>query len=303
MKAPRYVLGEIEVDHAEIVDLRARAREFGMQPEPELWGWGTIRRTERTLEELAIESGSATLRDAGVDRSSIDALVLCSTRFPGGAENHGGFVETIATGLGLDDVAFTGITLNRCTNLLAALQMTEALVASGRRRGVLVVTTDRIVDERTRMEPFALFSDGAASCVVTAERGAGDGYELVSCADAQDTSALDWSHEISPALSRRVNDALLGSLAMTAQDVCGLMHPNLFKPLIVMKERQAGFAAAQMYTANIARFGHCFAADPLINLIDRRAAGEFPDGGYHMLAASVPGSRMAVLLRTTEELI
>lgn len=301
LRAPRYVLGEIEADHSTIADLPARARAFGMREQAELWGWGTIRRTERSLEELAIDSGRATLGDAAVDRCDVDGLVLCSTRFPGGPETHGRFVRAIMTGLGLDDVAFTGITLNRCTNMLAALQTAEALVVSGRRACVLVVTTDRVVDETTRMERFALFSDGAASCVVTGGRGGHGDYEVVACAAAQDTRELDWQHEISAALSRRVNDSMLGALRITLGDVAGLMHANLYRPLVVLKERQAGFSAAQLYTDNIARFGHCFAADPVINLVDREAAGAVRDGHYYMLASSVPGSRMAVLLRKGEE--
>jgi 3-oxoacyl-[acyl-carrier-protein] synthase-3 len=43
--------------------------------------------------------------------------------------------------------------------------------------------------------------------------------------------------------------------------------------------------------------GHCFAADPLINLVDRDAQGELRDGAHYLLAASVPGSRIGVLLR------
>lgn len=297
LSAPHYVLGEIEADHATIGNLHRRAEEFRMLPAAELWGWGNIRRTERSLETLAIESGSATLRTAVLDPESIDALVLCSTKFPGGAEIHGRFVQTITNGIGLGDVSFIGLTLNRCTNFLAALDIAAALVVSGRHRRILVITTDRVEDEETRMENFALFSDGAASCVVSDEYDDQGGYELVSCASAQDTRALDWSNEISADLSCQVNDRLLGPLGMVLGDVSGLMHANLFKPLIVMKERQAGFTSTQMYTDNVERIGHCFAADPLINLVDRAGLGQLQDNCYYMLASSVPGSRIGVLLR------
>lgn len=75
------------------------------------------------------------------------------------------------------------------------------------------------------------------------------------------------------------------------------MHANLFLPLIMMKERQAGSAAGQLYTANITRVGHCFAADPLVNLVDQQRAGRIREDGHYVLAVSVPGSRVAVLLR------
>ncbi|WP_030260766.1 hypothetical protein [Streptomyces violens] len=61
LSAPRYVLGETEADHTSIANLTARAREFGMPPKAALWGWGTVRRTAKSLEALAVESGATAL--------------------------------------------------------------------------------------------------------------------------------------------------------------------------------------------------------------------------------------------------
>ncbi|MFI8993946.1 3-oxoacyl-ACP synthase [Streptomyces sp. NPDC053542] len=297
LSAPRYILGETETDHTTIANLTARAREFGMPPKAALWGWGTVRRTAKSLESLAVESGAAALAAAGVEPGSVDGLIMCSTRFPGGPRTHGRFVEAVMSGIGLADAAFTGITLNRCTNLLVGLRMAQAFVAAGHHRRVLVLSTDRITDESVRMENFALFSDGAAACVVGAEPHGTDAYEMVAGASAQDPTALDWSNEISSDLARAVNERVLTAAGMKAGDVDGVLHLNLYKPLVVMKERQAGFAAEQLYLDNITRVGHCFAADPLINLVDRGAAGGLRDGGHYLLAASVPGVRVGVLLR------
>lgn len=297
LSAPRYVLGEIDEDHTTVPQLAERARRFRMQPSAELWGWGTVRRTRRSREELAVDTGLATLHGAGVDPLSVDALVLCCTRFPGGADRHGRFTGTVMSGLGLTRAAFTGITLNRCTNLLAAIDVADAFVASGRHRSVLVVTTDRVLDETQRLENFALFSDGAASCLVTAEYRTPDSYEILGCASAQNAAELDWSSQLSADLAREVNDSLLKPLGLRLGQISGLLHTNLFLPLLVMKERLAGFGAEQLYTDNVRRIGHCFAADPLINLVDRAAAGHLRPDHYYLLAGSVPGSRLGVLLR------
>jgi 3-oxoacyl-[acyl-carrier-protein] synthase-3 len=206
-------------------------------------------------------------------------------------------METVIRGLGLGDVPYYGQTLNRCVNLLAALDMASAFVAAGRYRRVLCVTTDRVGDEAERMAGFALFCDGAASCVVSADEDGPEAYQVLGCATAQDTATLEASNEISSDLARVVNERLLGPQGMKVGDVDGLMHLNLFTPLVVMKERQAGFSAEQLYLENIPRNGHCFAADPLINLVDRVEAGQVRAGGHYLLAASVPGSRIGVLIR------
>jgi 3-oxoacyl-[acyl-carrier-protein] synthase-3 len=267
---------------------------FRIPPRPDFWGWGRFRRTERGIASMAVESGAATLRAGAIDPASVDALVLCSSSFPEGTGRHGAFVQTVISGLGLGDVDFIGVTLNSCANLLAGLQVAESMVGSGRYRRVLVVTSDQVIDETTRMEKFALFSDAAASCVVTADPGA---FEVLSCSAAHNVTDLDWSGEISADLARTVNGKLLKSTALSLEDVAGLMHTNIFKPIIVMKEMQAGFTAGQLFTDNVARVGHCFAADPLINLVDRAALGQIRDDHHYVLASSVPGLRIGVLLR------
>ncbi|CAL9378302.1 hypothetical protein SUDANB6_01006 [Streptomyces sp. enrichment culture] len=298
---PAYVPGEQDADHTTVTGLIERARTFGMPVKAFLWGWGRIRRTAKDLETLAVESGTATLRGCGAAPESVDALILCSTRFPGGPVTHGGFVERVLHGLGVKGAAFTGVTLNRCTNLLVGIRIGQALVAAGHHRRVLVVTTDRVTDESVRMESFALFSDGAASCLLSDEPLGPDTYEVVGGASAQDPDALDWSHEISADLARVVNERILNAAGMKAGDIDGVLHPNLFRPVIVLKERQAGFAADQLFLDNIVRTGHCFAADPLINLVDRAAArGTRPDGHY-LLVSSVPGVRVGVLLRRSPQ--
>ncbi|MEU9988181.1 3-oxoacyl-ACP synthase [Streptomyces sp. NPDC048045] len=294
LSGPQYVLGEIASHHTETPDLEARAGELGLPYAPELWGWGHVHRSRKSLEDLAVEAGKATLRTAGVDPSSVDALVLCCTSFPGGPDSHGSFVQTISEGLGTREADFLGITLDRCTNLLAGLRVAEAFVASGIHRRVLVITTDRVTVEAERLAKFALFSDGAAGVLVSDTDGE---YEVVASAAAHEMKDLDWSNQISPDLSRRVNTQLMKRASMGIDQVDILMHTNIFEAIIVMKELQAGFVAAQLYTDNIARVGHCFAADPIINLTDLAAAGRLRDNGHYLLAASVPGVRYGVLLR------
>jgi 3-oxoacyl-[acyl-carrier-protein] synthase-3 len=308
VRGASYVLGEEEADYTSIPDLSELVSRFRLTQNAELWGWGSIRTTRSDLEDLAARTGLVTLRTAGIDASSVDALVLCSNRIPGPAEKHGGFVSRVLTGIGLGDIPCYGQYLNRCANLLAGLDVSRALVTSGRYRQVLLITTDKVAAGAERMSQFALSSDGAASCVVTSEAGevspAGlstggtERYELLGCATAQQTADLDWDSEISSDLARQVNDRLLTPWGLKLDDIRLLAHANIFKPLIMMKERQAGFDTSQLYLDNIARIGHCFAADPLINLVDRTALGDIGAGSYCLLATSVPGSRAGALLRT-----
>ena len=296
LTAPRYVLGEIEEEHTTIPHLAERIVEYGLVPKAEFWGWGTIRRTERSTTALAVETGAETLRGAGTEPAAVDCLVLCSTAFPSDNRDHGPFVAEVMTGIGLDDADFVGVGLHRCANLLAGIRTGEAMVACGRYQRVLVISTDRIEDESLRLEKFAMFSDGAASCLLTDEDPAGTGFALLASAAAHNVSQLDWDSELSADLSQRVNESLLKRSGLTLADL-SVLHGNIFKPIVMLKEMQAGFQPAQLFTDNIPRFGHCFAADPLINLVDRTAAGFVREGGHYLLASSVQGSRIGVLLK------
>jgi len=300
LRGPAYVLGELEIDHTGIENLAELAARFKMAPSAGLWGWGRLRVTERDLEDLAVDSGSATLRATGLDPAAVDALVLCSNRIPGPAEDHGRFVQRVQTGIGLGDVPCYGQFLNRCVNLLAGLDVARALVVSGRHRTVLLITTDKVAPGADRMSQFALFSDGAASCVVTTEvvrdEAERNGFVLLDCAAAQRTAELEWTSQISADLARQVTGALLDPRGFKLGDIAALMHANLFTPVVMMKERQAGFSPEQLYLDNIPRLGHCFAADPLINLVDRAERGDVRPGRFCLLAASVPGSRLGALL-------
>lgn len=296
LSGPSYLLGEHEEDHTSIPGLAERAAAFQLLPKPALWGWGSIRRTERPVTELMIETGRQTLERAGVQPGQLDGLVLCTTSITEPAEQHGQFFAEVLTGLGLGDVGCYGLSLNRCTNLLAGIDLATALVAGGRYRRVLVITADRVPDETERMVSYALFSDGAASCLIGSEP-AGESFAVLGCANAQDAGSMAATAEISSELARTVNGRLLEPQGMKLDDICAVMHLNIFLPLVVVKERQADYTAEQIYTGNITRVGHCFAADPLINLLDRQTH----PGHHYLLVASVPGSRFGVLLRKQDE--
>ena len=284
--------------HTEIEGFAELVDRQQMVPDAGLWGWGTVHRTALDTAALAVRAGRRTLRAAAVEAADVDGLVLCSTLFPADVAAHGELIASVLCGLELGSVPVTGITLNRCANMLAGLQVAAAMVAGGRHRTVLVITADRVAAEPERITDFALFSDGAASCLVMRRPDdAPESYRWVADAYAQDPAVLGRANEISADLSRTANQRLFAEAGVGIEAVDGLLHNNIYLPIVTMKEVQAGFDQSQLDTANIARVGHCFAADPLINLADRWSAGAIRAGGLYLLASSVSGLRLCVLLR------
>jgi len=189
------------------------------------------------------------------------------------------------------------VTLGRCTTMLSAIQLANGLVAGNVYHDVLVIASDRITDEEDRFQNFAFFSDGAASCVVSAEPG-----ELAIRAGAfvLDVPALDSPGRVDARLGRTNIDAITGRSQVSAREIALVLPSNLFVPIVRMNERQSGFRPDQLYLRNIAERGHCFSADPVVNLVDSRPVDGWRPGDHLLLTSTVPGARVSVLLEALD---
>jgi 3-oxoacyl-[acyl-carrier-protein] synthase-3 len=293
-----YVLGEYEHHYLDIEDFLQIAARYQMIEDARLWGWGSFWKSERPAIDLGLEAGRRALKTSGISPGDIDALILCATELPPGLDAHAAYCKRFAQELGLrEDLLLFGVTLNRCATLLSALSLASGLIKGGQRRAILVISGDKVGNECHRFQKFALFSDGASSCIVAAEDL--DGYSILGAASAIDTDSMKSDGEISARLARNVNERLLSQARIVQTDVKVILNNNLFLPIVKMKEQQAGFQLPQLFLENINGKGHCFGSDPLINLADYAAKGLASTGDYLMLASSVPGIRLGVLLQQT----
>jgi len=290
-----YILGEEERPVAEIPGLANWLARNQMIDDPDLWGWDRFRVTASPTVELLAETARRSLADFGARQPPVDAVILCATRFPTDVEGHADFVGRLIETLGLHQAIPYGVTLNRCATLTSALGLAEALVRSGQHQSILVAAGDTIGAHAERLRPFAVFSDGAASCIVSA--GQGGEFQLLGTAAAIDARMMKPNGEISADLARRANAELFARAEVGLRDIKCLAHNNLWKPIVVMKELQAGFRRDQLYLDNIPRIGHVFSCDPLINMIDLAESGSVASGELLALGSSVSGARFGALLR------
>ncbi|MFI8417137.1 hypothetical protein ACQKDS_11905 [Serratia sp. NPDC078593] len=293
--APHYILGDKKLAWHELSGHQARAKQFAMPLQPALWGWGDIYQTTRSVTEMAIDTARETLSDAGLSGQDIDTLIVCSSSLHRGTDAHRQFLSEFTTALELAQVEVIGVSLGRCTNLLKGIHLARSLISAAQARRILVVTSDAIDDEQQRMENFALFSDGAASCLICHADETPQGYTLLASGERQDHRQL--GQGLSAELVRAVNQDILPAAGVTVSDITRLFHSNVYLPLCQLNEMQAGYQRAQLYTDNIPRFGHCFAADPLINFIDACNDKTASDVALYQLAVSIPGARSSLLLQ------
>ncbi|MBR1217840.1 hypothetical protein JQ557_07560 [Bradyrhizobium sp. U87765 SZCCT0131] len=290
----RYALGEDVCAVADLPDLQGFLDRHQMIHDAALWGWGSYCRTRSSAVDIGLAAAQQSVA-AFAGRRPIDAVVLCGTRFPGDVDGHADIVGRFLEALDLPAAAPYGTSLNRCATLMAGLRIAQALLLAGLHEAVLVAAFDALADEDTRLRHFAIFSDGAASFIVTRDLP-GD-FELIDTAVAIDAAAMRPGAEISAALTRQAHADIASRCGVAVGDVKHVAHNNLFRPIVAIKEQQAGFAARQLFLDNVTRIGHVSACDPIINLVDLAARGALSSGDLVALGSSVSGARFAGLVR------
>jgi 3-oxoacyl-[acyl-carrier-protein] synthase-3 len=294
LAAIAYVLGELELPYHEAPGFTAVCREYAMPDMPALFGWGCYRRTYRALSDLAVESARMTLNKSGLSGNDVDALILCSANLQ---SDHALIYNSILRELGLTRTFPIGVTWTDCTMLLTGLMLAQALVQT-QLDNILIVSANRIEDESFRFQPYALFSDGAASCIVTSETLRG-GFEILGSQSMSRSESTKTEAEADDTvLYRNVHEALTHRLNLDTEGLEKVLPHNLFLPVLKIKEGRLGVATTQLFLDNVAKLGHCFSADSLINLHDYGAGRPSREPGPLMFTANAYGLRSQMVLRS-----
>lgn len=293
--APSYVIGEDVQPVESLANRTEMLQAFGMPDRPSLWGWEAYRRSRRSAVELARDSAMQTLADSGLQASDIDALIVCN----GGGLNYfrqNAFLAELADAVGLrcDYVSWIGGA--GCTSLCSATKTASALVRSGDHANILIVTVDKYEDDAVRFQRFGVFSDGACSFILRG-RGAID-YALVGVASASSLASLRSGEQDLAEKCRLIQTVFQRAGAGVDFPYAGsvLSTSNVFLPIQQLEQSVFPVKGLQTYRKNTARYGHCSAADPVINLVDYREEAGERAASHAVLAWSAYGHFGVMLL-------
>lgn len=239
-------------------------------------GLRDYRKSPLSLPELCNRSVGETMRSSGVAPAEIGAVLLATTVNSIHAVNLDyPEVAQILGDHGLVDAKLYGVSLSKCSNLSAALELGSSLLRGGGHSNVLVVVGDKCARDRDRFMDSceSILSDGAMSFVLS--RSEGD-YQLVHLATSSDLSHLTRKFGVLEFVDNSIKQ--MGKLwrAIPAdyprermeKVFCGnynmLIQRNLMRELGAGKER--------FYLENLRRMGHVFSCDVMINLSDYAAS-------------------------------
>jgi 3-oxoacyl-[acyl-carrier-protein] synthase III len=287
LSALDYALGE-----PARVDALEQVRAGG--PAAELLGQGLreYRRSDLTPPELARRSLEATLRSAGVEPGSVDALVY-STESCSRREYYTDDVASLCVELGLERAQVVGVFGSSCANAFSAVRVARNLVLAEGLRRVLVVTSDVLPADQPRVPapPISVTSDAAVSCLVGREPVAG--FRVVAASLTSDATVLRrFQTENHLAVFQKVRDELralcqghLRAAGRAPRDYRQVFTNNYTAPVMHMFAMAGGFEPAQVYLDNVPRISHATTCDVLVNLADYcRASGRAPGELFALLS-------------------
>ncbi len=257
---------------------------------------------EASPAEMAAASARRSLWKARVEGEQVDALVYATSSFWCDRFIKRD-VNELFRELGLSRAYPLGVTLSDCGNVVAALRVAAALVRGEGCANVLVAATDAVRPGAGRVVPprVSVASDAAASFVVTDRPG---GYRVLSVRNHMIAFAYEREpHEdfarylkVSAEGIREVARAALEAAGRGAGELRRLLPNNYNRSVARLIASQAGVDEERVHTANIARLGHCFGADNVINLCDCAVEEPPAPGDLFLLLASGPNTWGAAVL-------
>lgn len=296
IEACSYVLGEIERPYHDVPDFKDMLGRYDYPDEPAVFGWGSYFKTQGDIFDLGIRSARQTLAQSSVCADDVDFVMFCSTCFPGNEIEHINYNVRISESLELKKAFPIGITLNNCISFMNAIAMAESMIHSGTYNNILIITADKVYDENIRFNNFALLSDSAASCLVTNREVSG--LQITSARFGVSQNPITSNHgKDEPDLYGRILNEVLESSATSLNDVSKVFCNNIFRPVTQLKETRLGFSRRQLYLDNVARCGHCFSADTLINYVEHARQKPPEEGEKFLFSVDAPNLRANMLVQ------
>lgn len=198
---------------------------------------------------------------------------------------------------GLDKVPTIGTNLHRCAGMGAMLTVGHGLLASAQARQCLLVTVDSAPDDaRLQDDGIGVFSDAAASAVLTAELGSLPAFRvlgvetatharlgLVTAAQDSSAAAAEFFESIEGA-ARRLGERT----ALAMGDYTYAIVNNYVRSAALAMLDIVGVPAEKFVDGLAARYAHCHAADGLLALEHLRTERGIADGDTVLVLSTAP---------------
>lgn len=256
---------------------------------------------KRSISEMCTSVARDSLNKAHLDASSIDAVVYAGSNPEWEIEDESRFLNAFYEA-GFSSARFIGLTMQGCSGSATALRIGSDFIHDGREiENVLVILAGRTRDGKSRLGAHGstVFSDGAASCVISAEGGS---LEFVASASLTNVSLVQSTdlqqHFLSGMASlEKASQSVLSAGGIGSHEVTALFGMNGSSVYLDLMAEATGIAPDRVVRGDLPRYGHVYSCDNLIglkNYLDEKGASH---GDYYLLCSWSQYVCGAVLLR------
>lgn len=258
--------------------------------------------SDLSMRELARRSASTTIEMSRLRREDISVCIYVAESLDRDEPVSSAEVNHLLDELGLARAVPIHVSVATCANIVAALRVATALVASRDAEHVLIASVDKASRRpagRRMFQEMSLKSDISVSCIVSAPGTSS--YDLLYLAQhnlaglVKTTDSPGFATEKFKEIRRGAKQAR-ERLALGAGDFTRILINNYGREVMKMFVELCGFPKQAAWCRNLGRFAHAVAGDVLINLADADAAGELRSGNRaFMMADSITSSSVVCL--------
>jgi 3-oxoacyl-[acyl-carrier-protein] synthase III len=230
-----------------------------------------------TIESMSFLAVGRLFGHYEIDPSTVDLIIHVHTFRYSVAPPPQALANVISRRFGCDRALCVGLANQSCASLVGAIAQVHALMSvDSRFQRALVFTADRVVVEYDRnMGGFAMLSDGASAVLLES----GLTYNVIGGhATVTDVNVDHFAPSGQRESDGPNNNWFLNSLQVSRHALESLRQRNDAVSLwlqvnVLMREQSAVLKALKvpdevLYRTNMARIGHAFCSDIIINLLD-----------------------------------
>ncbi len=280
-------------------------------------GFGRCAVSAASPVDLARGAASQTLRRLELPASAVDAVIYTTCSYwsepalpamsdPSPVRFGRLVAERLLGPLGLERARLFGAYLGESGNFVSALRLAANLMRTEGLRRVLYLTADAIPrlegEYRAMRSGVFLASDGAACCLISADRRSGFAVEGLCQRAGPQISSYAKGQGFLKYMAilngvRATAGALFASMGAGPAEHRLLITNNYNRQTMFEFCDALGFKRAQLFLDNQTRLGHVFAGDTLISMADLQAAGRIARGDRLLLLSTGPITWGAVSVR------
>lgn len=255
-----------------------------------------------SLADMLVAAGEAALH--GVDRSTVRHFVYTHTiQHVAPPSEH--VLDGVRAALGLTASTAFSMSHQNCVAGLYAVQVAKYLLhGEPPEAQVLIMSGEKVFSPQVALIPgTTVMGEAASACLVgrdpdgdrvlgVAMRTLGQFYQ---CKDISPALQLEYKQLYVETLGGVIADALRRS-GQDVGDVAIVLPHNVNRLSWRQVADHVGLPIGRVFLDNVGRLGHCFGADPFINLADARAAGRVREGDLVLLATAGLGATFAAIV-------